>query len=64
MDELLWNQTIKVATDEGILNDVPTQGAFRTDLVEEALSNLRDAGIDVIGDGWAPRTIELLEGGN
>ena len=64
MDELLWNQTIKVATDEGILKDVPTQGAFRTDLVEEALSNLRDAGVDVIGDGWAPRTIELLEGGN
>jgi NitT/TauT family transport system substrate-binding protein len=64
MDELLWNQTIKVATDEGILNDVPTQGAFRTDLVEEALSNLRDAGIDVIGDNWTPETIELLEGGN
>lgn len=64
MDELLWNQTIKVATDEGILNDVPTQGAFRTDLVEEALSNLRDAGIDVIGDNWTPETIELVEGGN
>jgi NitT/TauT family transport system substrate-binding protein len=64
MDELLWNQTVKIATDEGILNDVPTQGAFRTDLVEEALSNLRDAGVDVIGDGWAPLTIELLEGGN
>jgi NitT/TauT family transport system substrate-binding protein len=64
MDELLWNQTVKVATEEGILNDVPTQGAFRTDLVEAALASLQSQGIDVIGDGWAPRTIELLEGGN
>ena len=63
MDELLWNQTVKVATDEGILNDVPTQGAFRTDLAEEAVANLRDAGVDVIGDGWAPVTVELKEGG-
>ncbi len=63
MDELLWNQTVKVATDEGILNDVPTQGAFRTDLAEEAVANLRDAGVDVIGDGWAPVTVELKKGG-
>jgi NitT/TauT family transport system substrate-binding protein len=63
MDELLWNQTIKVSTEEGILADVPTQGAFRTDLAEEALANLRDAGVDVIGDGWAPITVELREGG-
>jgi NitT/TauT family transport system substrate-binding protein len=63
MNELLWNQTIKVSTDEGILGDAPTQGAFRTDLAEQALASLRSRNVDVIGDGWAPQTIELKEGG-
>jgi NitT/TauT family transport system substrate-binding protein len=63
MDEALWNQTVDVATSEGILKSAPTDGAFVNDIVREALKNLRDAGIDVIGDGWQPKTIELKEGG-
>ncbi|MFV2000686.1 MAG: ABC transporter substrate-binding protein [Acidimicrobiia bacterium] len=63
MDEALWNQTVDVATSEGILESAPTDGAFVNDIVREALKNLRDAGIDVIGDGWQPKTIELKEGG-
>ena len=63
MDEVLWGQTVKVATEEGILTAAPTDGAFRTDLAEEALANLRDAGVDVIGDDWTPVTVELREGG-
>ena len=59
----LWSQTVAVATSEGILNAAPTDGAFVSDIVSEALTNLTAAGIDVIGNGWTPKTIELREGG-
>ncbi len=64
MDQGLWDQTIAVATSEDILKSAPTDGAFRTDIVEEALANLKADGIDVVGNGWKAKTIELKEGGN
>ncbi|MDK1010390.1 MAG: ABC transporter substrate-binding protein [Actinomycetota bacterium] len=63
MNAALWSQTVAVATSEGILNAAPTDGAFVSDIVSEALTNLTAAGIDVIGNGWTPKTIELREGG-
>lgn len=64
MDPGLWDQTIKVATDEGILSAEPDDGAYREEIVAEALSNLEDAGLDVVGDGFAKIEVELTEGGN
>ena len=63
MDPDLWAQTVEVATGEGILASAPTDGAYRTDIAEEAVANLRAAGIDVVGDGWQRVTVELLPGG-
>ena len=63
MDPALWAQTVEVATSEGILASAPTDGAYRTDIAEEAVANLREAGIDVVGDGWQRVTVELLPGG-
>lgn len=63
MDAAQWSQTITVATSEGILKAAPTDGAFVSDIVSEALANLTADGVDVIGNGWAPKTIELKEGG-
>ena len=63
MDPDLWAQTVEVATGEGILASAPTDGAYRTDIAEEAVANLREAGIDVVGDGWQRVTVELLPGG-
>ncbi|MCL1594933.1 MAG: ABC transporter substrate-binding protein [Actinomycetia bacterium] len=63
MDQALWDQTIEVATNEGILASVPTDGAFVTDIAAEAIANLKEDGIDVVGDGWSPKTIELKAGG-
>jgi NitT/TauT family transport system substrate-binding protein len=63
MDQALWDQTINVAVSEGILSAAPTDGAFRTDLMDEAIKNLTDDGVDVIGNGWSAKTIELREGG-
>lgn len=63
MDTAQWDQTVDIAVSEGILNAPPTDGAFVTDIVSEALANLKAAGIDVVGDEWDPMTIELKEGG-
>ena len=64
MDQDLWNQTVDVAVSEGILQSAPTAGAFTNDIVNEALDNLRADGVDVVGDDWQRRTIELKEGGS
>ena len=64
MDKALYDQTIEVATAEGILTAEPDSGAFRTDIAEEAVANLEAAGIDVVGSDFAKRTVEVTEGGN
>ncbi|MCY4193348.1 MAG: ABC transporter substrate-binding protein [bacterium] len=64
MDQALYDQTIDVATSQGILQAAPDAGAFRTDIAEEAVANLQAAGLDVYGNDFARRTVELTEGGN
>ncbi len=64
MDQALWDQTVEVATSEGILDEAPDDGAFRTDIVDEALANLEAAGLDVTGEGWTRIEVEITEGGN
>lgn len=63
MDKALWDQTVEVATSEGILANEPDGGAYRTDIVEEALANLEADGVDINGNGWSPITVEVTEGG-
>ena len=63
MDTAFWDQTIENAVAGEVLKGEPTEGAFVTDIVAEALANLKTTGVDVVGDGWTPKTIELLEGG-
>lgn len=63
MDPDLWAQTVDVATSEGILAAAPDDGAYRTDIAEAAVANLRDAGVDVVGNDWERIPVELLPGG-
>ncbi|NOX22721.1 MAG: ABC transporter substrate-binding protein [Actinobacteria bacterium] len=63
LDKSLWDQTVSVATTESILTAPPTDGAFRTDIAQEALDNLKAAGVDVNGSGWTPITVELKPSG-
>ena len=53
-----------VATSEGILAAAPDDGAFRTDIAEEAVANLVAAGIDVNGSDFAKIEVAVTEGGN
>ena len=63
MDKDLWDQTVAVATSEGILASAPDDDAYRPEIAWEAVTNLRNAGIDVIGNNWQRVPVELLPGG-
>ncbi len=64
MDQALWDQTVEVATSTGILAAAPSSDAFTRDLVERVLKDLEDEGLDVVGNGWQRRTVELRPGGD
>ncbi len=63
MDQQLWDQTVEVATSEEIISEVPAEGVYRTDIAEEAMARLEEAGVDVTGEAYEPETVELREGG-
>ena len=60
MDQALWDQTVQVSVEGGVISDVPSEGAFRTDLAESAIALLEG---DLMGDSYAPIEVELVEGG-
>ncbi len=64
VDQGLWDQTIDVATSEGVISADPGSGAFRTDLATAANQALNLEGLDVEGNGYAPISVTLNEGGN
>jgi len=63
MDQALWDQTVQVAIDGEVISEEPSEGAFRTDLVEAALEELRADGVDVTGEDWQPEEVEITPGG-
>ncbi|MCH8990785.1 MAG: ABC transporter substrate-binding protein [Acidobacteria bacterium] len=64
MDQALWDQTIDIATSEAILDAPPTTGAFITDIAQEAVDNLKSAGLDVVGNDWQRVDVVLVAGGD
>ena len=60
MDQALWDQTVQVSVDGGVISEAPSDGAFRTDLAEAALELLDG---DTMGDSYTPIEVELVEGG-
>ncbi len=70
IDQAAWDRTIKIAQEtknlEGaaVLTKAPDAGAFTNDIVNEALKQLKAAGVDVAGSGFKPLTVTLTEGGS
>ncbi|MEE8497144.1 MAG: ABC transporter substrate-binding protein [Acidimicrobiia bacterium] len=64
VDQGLWDQTIDVATSEGVISTDPGSSAFRTDLATAANQALNLDGLDVEGNGYTPISVTLNEGGN
>jgi NitT/TauT family transport system substrate-binding protein len=69
IDQAAWDRTAQLSQEtknlEGstVLTKAPDANAFTNDIVKEALSILTGLGVDVIGDGYEPITVELKEGG-
>lgn len=59
----LWDQTIDVATSEGVLAAAPDDSAFTNEYAEAALKLLADAGVDANGSGFERATVTLNAGG-
>ena len=60
-DKALWDQTIAVAIEGGVLTAAPPDGAYRNDLAEKALAGITE---DTKGTGFTKGTVEVTEGGN
>ena len=63
MDAALWNQTVEWLLTFDALVDEPARGAYRQDLIEEALAALAEEGLDVTGENWRPAAVALRAGG-
>ncbi|MCC7359677.1 MAG: ABC transporter substrate-binding protein [Anaerolineales bacterium] len=59
----LWDQTVEVATSQLVINAPPSEGAFRSDLSEQAVAGLAADGVDATGADYTPRTVEITPGG-
>jgi NitT/TauT family transport system substrate-binding protein len=70
IDDAAWKRTVDIAmrtrndTGATIITKEPPATAHTNTYVEKALSELRNEGVDVDGDGFRPEKVELKEGGN
>jgi NitT/TauT family transport system substrate-binding protein len=62
-DKALWDQTIKIALDFGVLKAAPADGAYRNDLAQKALDALGSS-VDTKGASFTKGTVQVTEGGN
>jgi NitT/TauT family transport system substrate-binding protein len=60
MDKALYDQTVTVAREGGVLKSDPSADAYRTDLAEKALQGISE---DTKGTSFQRGTVEVTEGG-
>jgi NitT/TauT family transport system substrate-binding protein len=63
MDPDLYQQTVDISVDFGVLSGPPDDEALRTDLAQEAVSDLEAEGLDVRGLDFEKRDVEVTPGG-
>ncbi len=70
IDEAAWAQTVEIAkntqneTGATIISADPPDTAYTNEYVEQALTELREEGVDVDGAGYTPIDVTLNEGGS
>ena len=60
-DKALWDQTIKIAKEGGVLTADPAEGAYRNDLAQKALDGIKE---DAKGTSFKKGSATPTEGGN
>lgn len=63
MNPDLYQQTVDISLDFGVLQEPPDDEALRTDLAEEAVTDLEGEGLDVRGMDFEKRDVEVTPGG-
>jgi NitT/TauT family transport system substrate-binding protein len=64
MDPDLWQATVDVALEAGIIRSAPAPGAYRTDLAEAALASLAErSDVDPIGESFQKGYVEITPDG-
>ncbi len=70
VNEDAWKQTVDIAmntkneTGATVISTEPPETAYTNEYVEQAIAELEDEGVDVMGEDYAPIEVELQEGGN
>ncbi|MDQ2674123.1 MAG: ABC transporter substrate-binding protein, partial [Chloroflexota bacterium] len=60
MDASLWQQTVDISLESGIIDAEPPAEAYRTDLAEAALEGIEE---DTTGEDFTKGTVEVTPGG-
>ena len=60
LDTGLWDQTVQVSLDSGIIEAEPTEDAYRTDLAEAALAGIEE---ETTGADFEKGVVEVTPGG-
>jgi NitT/TauT family transport system substrate-binding protein len=60
LDSDLWQQTVDISLESGIIAEEPSDDAFRTDLAEAALAGIEE---DATGDDFEKGEVEVTPGG-
>jgi NitT/TauT family transport system substrate-binding protein len=63
MEPESWNITKQIALDGKVIKKPASDDAYRTDIAESAVEELKDDGVDVNGSDWEKETVEVTEGG-
>jgi NitT/TauT family transport system substrate-binding protein len=63
MDPESFQVTADIAKDYKIISKPATDEAYRTDLAEAAMQELKDDDVDVNGEDWTKETVEVTPGG-
>lgn len=61
MDQALYDQTVAISQDFGVLTNPPDDAALRTDLAQAAVESLTD--LDTTGEGFQKQAVEVTPGG-
>ena len=63
MDKAAFDRTADIAEQFKVVSKPPSSDAYRTDLAQAAVDELKAEGADVTGDSWQKETVEVTEGG-
>jgi NitT/TauT family transport system substrate-binding protein len=63
MDPESFEITNDIAVEGKVIKEPATEDAYRTDIAQAAVDELKEDDVDVTGEDWQPETVEVTEGG-